>query len=431
MAIALCIVATLAAALVAYHAALAFRIWLHLRRIRKAGLPTSLDELNTWYPSPSDEPNAAPLYRRAFAWLAETEGRGQGGDVSAEEHSSATSQKERQFFLQKQIDTCKEVDKLTKEGRIDEATALLESDLDPEPQEGDVPAIEDAEFLKEQEPLDGAQIEQAARFLEDRHDILGLLHEAARIPYCRYTVDYTRDKAITFEDMVLQEKRTGVEDAMRLYDGVRSGVKLFCLEAVVLAAKGQCERAQDSVQAAIRLARSLDSLPMLMSHIVSAASANTILDTVEYLNTVFGAKCVFSPALCAAVSLLGDEDALRRAYIGERCFGLSCGFDPRGGWVLPGRRWLVAALAWAFRLAGLAKADKLRYLSKRNKQVEAAVLPVHLRTARFEEIRSSLRKPPFWHRWSDTSSSDELLICEVHVALLERVRRVQALISSG
>lgn len=50
-----------------YRVRLAWKVSARLQAIRRAGYPTTLEELNRWYPAIRPEDNAAPLYANAFA----------------------------------------------------------------------------------------------------------------------------------------------------------------------------------------------------------------------------------------------------------------------------------------------------------------------------------------------------------------------------
>ena len=361
----------IAIGLSAHHCAVAILVWRQVRAIRGDGMPTSLDELAAWYPPEFPGPNAAPVYREAFAELADAaDGRPRG-----------------------------------------------EADV--------LPIVGDLDFLWGREPLTGELLTRGRQFLAKRRRILALLHKGADMPGCRHTVDWSHDGLVTFQERFMRTAWTGFEDSLFLQEGVREAVRLLCLKALVSSAEGLTAGETNAIRDAVRVTHSLDSLPMLMTHLVTVASGIAILDSIEYLLKTYSLNPRSSSELNAALAALDDEDALRRAYVGERCFGLTLGHVSRLERIGYDQR-VAAVAAWAYDLAEFSRADGLYYLKVREKQIAAAEKLFPERRDAFDKLSAELEKRPAWRRRIGWDPSAETRNFEVDATFLTRLRAIRS-----
>lgn len=136
----------------------------------------------------------------------------------------------------------------------------------------------------------------------DRKAVLDLLLQAAERPGCRYPVELTNGQKALFHHL----------------SDIRRCAGLLRSEATNRAALGQTDAANKAIHAGIRLARSLDQEPVLISKLVEIAALDHAFDALEEsLNqTAFS-----NDELSRLMSALGDAEpgvGFRRAMLGER-----------------------------------------------------------------------------------------------------------------
>lgn len=279
--------------------------------------------------------------------------------------------------------------------------------------------------MQRREPARAELLKRAQEFLDGQQKVLGLLHEAAGMPGCRYTVDWTRDEHGALEERLLGTARTGVEDSGFLQQGVRGSVRLLCLEALVAASSGRADEALVALRDAVRMTRTLDDLPMLMTHLVIVACSNMILDTAEYVLYTSGLDSEWRVKLAGCIEPLRNEDALRRAYVGERCFGITFTRGPRSDRVPPDWPAYAVVLVLAYDAAGFGRADSVAYLKDMEQQIAVAELPPSGRAQAFETNRADFERRPSWRTWFNTNMANAFLLCEPDAKLLSRVAAVQ------
>jgi hypothetical protein len=106
---------------------------------------------------------------------------------------------------------------------------------------------------------------KSASYLAQGQQALALLHKAAARGQCRYPVDLTR-----FPDMPLPH-----------LPKIKAGCQLLGREAMANAAKGQTDLAAQSILHGLRLARSLEQEPLLISQLVRIASDAAMATSLE------------------------------------------------------------------------------------------------------------------------------------------------------
>jgi hypothetical protein len=143
---------------------------------------------------------------------------------------------------------------------------------------------------------------KAPTALADKKEVLELLLQAAERPGCRYPVELTHGQKALFHHLA----------------AIRRCAGLLRSEATNRAALRQTDAASKAILAGIRLARSLDQEPVLISKLVEIATLERAFDALEEsLN-----QTAFSNAELSRLMLaLGDAESgvgFRRAMLGER-----------------------------------------------------------------------------------------------------------------
>jgi len=171
----------------------------------------------------------------------------------------------------------------------------------PEPSAGDNAAPLYAEAF-EALAAEGAQ---SPSFLSKNQKALTLLHQAATKNQCRYPVDLTE----------------GFNAKLPHLAKIRICAQLLEKDAAANAGKGRMDWAAQSVMDGLRLARSLDQEPLLISQLVRLACDAIVLSSLE---DSLGLKAYSEEQLARLqVAFHGEAGAvggcLTRALIGERC----------------------------------------------------------------------------------------------------------------
>ena len=139
-------------------------------------------------------------------------------------------------------------------------------------------------------------------FLARNQEALALLLQAAERPLCRYPVALTNGVMVLLPHLA----------------EFKYGTKLLRQEAVSQAARGRTDAATTAILAGFRLARSLDSEPLLISKLVEIASLGQAFDGLqESLNQ----KSFTDGELLRLLTALRDAEpavGFRRAMLGER-----------------------------------------------------------------------------------------------------------------
>jgi len=142
--------------------------------------------------------------------------------------------------------------------------------------------------------------------LAKNRETLGLLHEGAHRKKCRYPVDVT----------------PGPETLLPHLAHLKASAQLLELEALMKAETSDACGAARSIEDLWTLANSLEQEPILVSQLVRNASQEMALSSLERILN----RHMLAPEQLAnlyRILHVADNDHwLRRAWIGERCFGL-------------------------------------------------------------------------------------------------------------
>jgi hypothetical protein len=214
------------------------------------------------------------------------------------------------------------------------------------------------------EPLTEETKALVTQYLADNRQALELLHKGAAIEHSRYPVDLSK----------------GLE-ALPGFENIRQSTRLLKLEAILDAENGKPEQAADSITSAFGLTRSLSKEPLLLSQLVRIACQELAVSTLEH--TINRTEFTDEQLADLSRTLVNAEDpcAMIRAFVGERCEGLSF-FKMPAAQITPMlsiasyRPHLLGALAITFyKFAGLADMDAIIYLDLMNDYIKALKLP--------------------------------------------------------
>ena len=176
---------------------------------------------------------------------------------------------------------------------------------------------------------------------------------------------------------------------------IRVGAFLLKLEAILHAENGKPEEVVDSIESTFGLANSLSKEPILVSQLVRIACQALAVSALEHAinRTEFTDEQLVE--LSQVIVSAEDASAMSRAFVGERCAGLSIFKTPSpkilklidGGSSSLG----VVGIA-LYKFAGLADMDAAIYLDIMNDYVEVFKLPSEQRQKAAGDINARYEK---------------------------------------
>lgn len=242
-----------------------------------------------------------------------------------------------------------------------------------------LPIIGQAKLPLRTEPLTEETKALIAQYIADNKEALELLHKGAAIKHSRYPVDLSKGFDVFIPDL----------------SDLRDGAKLLTLEAVLHAENGKPEQAVDSITSVFGLARSLSKEPILVSQLVRIACQGLAVSTIEH--SINGTEFTDEQLADLSQTLMKAEDpcAMTRAFVGERCMGLSIFIMPAaqilrtvdGGSQTPA----VGGIA-LYKFSGLADMDIIAYTDVMNDYLKAIQLPPHERLDAVDVIEENIEK---------------------------------------
>jgi type II secretory pathway pseudopilin PulG len=225
-----------------------------------------------------------------------------------------------------------------------------------------LPIVGQAELPLRTEPLTEETKAVVTQYLADNQKALELLYKGAAIEHSRYPVDLGK----------------GFEALMPHLSDLRTGARMLELEAILHAENGKPEKVVDSIESTFGLARSLSREPILVSQLVRIACQALAVSALEHAinRTEFTDEQLvkFSQILVNAEG----TSAMSRAFVGERCAGLSIFKTPSSQTLklINGGSSPLGVVGIAlYKFAGLADMDAAIYLDIMNDYVEIFKLP--------------------------------------------------------
>jgi len=282
-----------------------------------------------------------------------------------------------------------QIDELARAGKHEEAAALSKR-LTRERAEKRVepPSLvaywgkETADAVPRTGPLPMAMRERIERHVARHAGALELLHEGAKIGFCRYETDWSR----------------GLDGLMGLMAGTKNGTAVLCFEALLRAEQGDLDGCVRAVVDALAVSRALRCQPMLMSHLVVMDGLHGACAVTERLLNIAELSAEHLGQLGAGLTEADDADALGRVFVGERCFGIdSSGPSLAEHLDLFGLPRRALPLLWFYRMSGWSGAENLCWLGFMRRRIEAAALPFRARLDASEALDAETVSQP-WYR---------------------------------
>ena len=276
-----------------------------------------------------------------------------------------------------------------------------------------LPVFGPAELPARGEPLDHSTRLLIGKCLADNRQALEFLHAAAQVPHGRYPVDFS----------------LGLNTLMPYLPDVRKGARLLALEAVWHADADRPSEAADAIIAIMGLAQSLSKEPTLMSQLVRLAIQRQAIDVLEYAasRVEFTAKRLRQ--LQTALRRAEDPNAMTRALVGERCFGLWCFQAPQA---LPlainllGTGSVSKPRLLLYKLLGSKDADINSYLDIMDAYIRATTLPLAERRRAAVEAEKLLINIPKTHILTRILLPAMNRVIEVEMRRIAQVRAARA-----
>jgi hypothetical protein len=206
-------------------------------------------------------------------------------------------------------------------------------------------------------PWTPERLVEAHKLLDPMGEALALLRKGGGLPKCRYAGYYADTDPMR----------------MRRYAKIQAAGRLLRFASQVSLEEGKPDAAVADCVQIIRLARSLDSDPIVLSVLVSIALDGIAL---KQLATVMDRSDPSSDALREAMTALGDPDdrtRFIRALRGDRCAGLEQYSVMLGDSTAPPNRPDLHTIGWLARPIFLA--DAIRYLDGMGRLIELEGTP--------------------------------------------------------
>jgi hypothetical protein len=274
----------------------------------------------------------------------------------------------------------------------------------------DLPFVGRAELPKRTEPLSDETKTLAARYIADNNEAIGLLHAAAKIEHCRYPVDFGAGFAARLDHL----------------SNLRKGVMLLNLEAILHADNGEADPAIHSLQSGFGLARSLSKEPCTVSQLVRIASISLVLKALERFVNRADLTDGQLAELSECISEAERTSDMSRAFVGERCMGLSFFSAPTSvdiGVFGNGPSGPILLLCQA---VGLVDMDGVIYLDIMNDQLEAARLPYRERQKAAEAANAKLASTSKIHILAHALTPTLLRVTTIELRAIAHLRAARA-----
>ncbi|MGA2605032.1 MAG: hypothetical protein ABSG14_12460 [Verrucomicrobiia bacterium] len=335
-----------------YHLALSLAIQERINSIHRTGFPATCIELDKWYVQPPAGQNAADVYTEAFARFETWTNK------LAESSIPADSTNKSKFYSA------------------------------PETKRDLLPIVGLAKLPPRTEPLPAEMQQLVAEYLSDNAEALRLLHQAASMKSCRYPIDLTK----------------GLATRLGPLNSLRQAERLLYLEAILNLERQQPQQAVDSVITSLGVSRSLKQEQMLIAYLVQVACQGIGLDCLQRVLNRMPLTDEQLGELAEAIEELENDQALTRAFVGERCLGLDGiqglrtgripleeifnPWEPEPSWIRP--LWPLC------KATGLVELDEKRYLDIMEQLVKATQLPLPESIDASHAVNEEVEHLPRW-----------------------------------
>jgi len=257
-----------------------------------------------------------------------------------------------------------------------------------------LPIVGMASLPQRSEPVSNEMRAAIEDYLSQHKEALALLHRGASYQKCRYDLGLSNIPYRTTQ----------------VFGPIRQGARLLLLESILRAENQEKELAVESILANLKLSKSLEFPPLLLSHLVRGACEGMIDYGLQRVLT----RCPFEDQQLQLLSrsLLDNEstDAAAKCAVSERCSSVGLFTTMRsldairraGDW-----EQLVANMAfgeekppsygWGFlyyRVSGSLDMDELAYLRFQDDYLSASQLPLAKRWPRIKQLEDQLKRFP-------------------------------------
>ncbi|HCO96056.1 MAG TPA: hypothetical protein DIU00_19300, partial [Phycisphaerales bacterium] len=239
-----------------------------------------------------------------------------------------------------------------------------------------LPLIGSAKLPPRTEPLPAEMKFLITEYVADNNEALELLHQAAGIEHCRYSIDLT----------------AGFATLAPYLSEMRNTVRLLELEAILHAENGDSAAATLSAVSSFGIARSLVREPSTVSQLVRRGCQNTAISTVEQILNRTELKDEQLLELIERVRESEHISDISCAFVGERCVGISFFMDPGGldpG--LGGNSIPFQPIIGLYKAIGMADADMVIYLDIMDGYMKSTKLPLHERQEAVDAVCAKLQ----------------------------------------
>ena len=258
-----------------------FRIMLNtelqdkLEAIRTAGYPSTLEELNDYYPAVPDAENAALLYKQA------------------------------EMLMRSPYDKM-----FKKAGESKKSTELLFADEGSEeyrnpkltfPQLIIMVGVAHRPLLGEH--LSPESITANRRFIAANQDCIEMLKKAVKLPKCRFPIDLSNQIF-----------------SLRHLNELRSLARLASASTIMAAEAGNAQLATENILTMLKMCHAMDNEPIIISYLVSIAMQAMTVSAIEYTLSLVELDDNSLQQINNALQncLIQHDKFLKRALIGER-----------------------------------------------------------------------------------------------------------------
>lgn len=266
------------------------------------------------------------------------------------------------------------------------------------------------------DPLSDELGELLERHVQSNAKALELLHRAATVAECRYSVDLSDSRCFLLH-----------------IEHVRNGCQLLCLEAIFHGERGESEKAVRAMEAAFGIADTLRHEPIFISQLIRQADARWVIGAIERVLSQTELTDEQLGRLAAAILPEPEPEHLKRLLAGVCCQSLPWfdrpeTMDPQLLSKPP-----HAAVLELYDALGLATRDGVVFLDMIDECLAAADLPFHERNQAARDIekhfversRRSILFKEFnwvWHGLKGEVSYVAVLRCSRAALAAERFR---------
>jgi len=232
-----------------------------------------------------------------------------------------------------------------------------------------LPIIGRGKLPPRNEPLSPEMSQAIADYVATNQMALELLEKGLALKSCRYPVDLT----------------PGVDALLPHLSKLKASAQLLELDALINAEAGDFPGATRRIEAMWALSESLAQEPIIISQLLRIACREMALSTLERILTRHSLGTDELVDLSRMLNADRDDAALRRGWIGERCFGLDIFHMPSAklkaflnnptGSGETEREWSVSLGDLFIRLSGHMDRDELFFLECRDSYIRAIDVP--------------------------------------------------------